>query len=109
MQAGAPTDGPRLVDRVKPQFVKDFENGVKNVLGAVGKKWQDAFGGQSPDEIAKILVDGRDTVQRLLDELRARQAEYDQAMNDLRTVKPRLDQCVQQHTFYTGSPNAGTS
>ncbi|MBI3914661.1 MAG: hypothetical protein HY327_10820, partial [Chloroflexi bacterium] len=53
---------------------------------------------ESPDEVAKVLIDAKNAVQRAVDDLKAKQAEYDQAMDDLKWLKPQLDKCLYEHT-----------
>jgi hypothetical protein len=63
-----------------------------------GQAWEKMFGGgQSPEEVARILTAAREAVQQRLDALNALQAERDQAMTDIQILKSQLDACVARH------------
>ena len=57
---------PSLSEQLKPGFVKGIENAMASAAATVGQTMEHYFGGQSPQEIARILTQGRDTVARLL-------------------------------------------
>lgn len=84
-------------DWAKPGVVKSFEDWFKKKMSHLGDLRQRAVGGQSPEEIAKILSDGVRAVQRLLDEMNALLDERQALMEDLRTARAQLEYCRLQH------------
>jgi ABC-type transporter Mla subunit MlaD len=53
---------------------------------------------ESPDEVAKVLIEAKKDVQRIVDALKAKQAEYDETLKAMKDVKPKLDQCIYENT-----------
>lgn len=53
---------------------------------------------ESPDEIAKVLISARDDLKRIVDALKNLQAEYDQVLKAMKDIKPKLDNCIYEHT-----------
>ncbi|MBI5303986.1 MAG: hypothetical protein HY868_17760 [Chloroflexi bacterium] len=53
---------------------------------------------ESPDEVAKVLIEARNDVQRIVDALKAKQAEYDGVLKAMKEIKPKLDQCLYENT-----------
>lgn len=109
-EGGAPVDAidemtkrsQELSEKFKPGVVRSFEETVKGVAGAVGKKWEHFFNGQSPDEVAQGIKKSRDKVIRLKGELEQLMADMDNARETMRELKPKLDSCVTAHTYWTG-------
>ena len=91
-----------LSDQFKPAVAQSIENVVKSAAGAFGERWVKLFNGQSPDEVAEGIKKSRDKVIRLQGELASMTAEYDNARTALRNLKPRLDACIQQNTYWKG-------
>jgi chromosome segregation ATPase len=53
---------------------------------------------ESPDEVAKVLIEAKKDVQRIVDALKVKQAEYDETLKAMKDVKPKLDQCIYENT-----------
>ena len=53
---------------------------------------------ESPDEVAKVLIEARNDVQRIVDALKAKQAEYDDVLKAMKEIKPKLDKCVYENS-----------
>lgn len=53
---------------------------------------------ESPDEVAKVLIEAKKDVQRIVDALKTKQAEYDETLKAMKEIKPKLDQCVYENT-----------
>jgi len=89
-------EGPSLAEQLKPGIV----TGVEQMLGKLGEMEQKAFGTQSPDEIAAILRQCRDAMERDLAEFQAKQAALDAARQLMQSLKPALDKCVEENSFF---------
>jgi hypothetical protein len=94
-----------LSQQVKPGWVGSIEEGVKSAAGAFGRKWEQMFNGQSPDDVAKGLKKSRDNVIRLRKELDAMTADYDDLKSRIGTLKSNLDLCIRENTHWSGDAN----
>jgi chromosome segregation ATPase len=92
----------KSVDKWKPDIAYWIEEKLQQGGGWVGEKMQQLFGVQSPDEITQVLLDARQDVQNKLDDLNAMTQAYNDALKALEMVKPKLDACIQQNTYYQG-------
>ena len=96
-----------LSQQWKPGMATSIEDGVKSVAQWAGKKWEHYFNGQSPDDVAQGLKKSRDTVIRLKQELETARNTCDTLRAAVKDIKPRLDQCITQHTFWSGPSASG--
>ncbi|MBI4789244.1 MAG: hypothetical protein HY782_19600 [Chloroflexi bacterium] len=53
---------------------------------------------ESPDEVAKVLIEAKNDVQRVVDALKNLQSEYDAVLKAMQEIKPKLDKCIYEHT-----------
>jgi len=62
---------------------------------------------ESPEEVAKVLIEAKNDVQRIVDALKALQNENDELRKTLREIKPKLDACLESHSIYqsAGEPS----
>lgn len=60
------------------------------------------FGVESSGDVAQLLLKAREDVDNKLADLNAKQQAYKDAYTDMQKLKPRLDSCIQKHTFWTG-------
>jgi len=94
-----------LSDAMKPAAVKATEDAMKSAMAAFGKKWEQLFNGQSAEEVAEGIRKSRDKVIQLRKDLDRMTSEYDAAHAAMKDLKPRLDKCIVDNSYWSPSPN----
>jgi DNA repair exonuclease SbcCD ATPase subunit len=102
-----------LSKQYKPDLARGTEQLLKDGLQKVGKTWEQAFDGQSMEDMIKGIEKTKARLATIESELNAKRQEYDSIRGDtgakLQTLKERLDQCIASHTFWQGPEKSGGS
>ena len=87
-----------------PDWLHNMETGVEDgiayVLSPFARAYRWAFGGgQTAEEVAKIIAEGREHINQLMAEFEAKQAEIDAIRADVQSMKADLEACNRRGTL----------
>ena len=71
-------------------------------LPSPDKSGDPLFGRESGEEQARFLQMAQARIDAARANLEALQQQHDKALDDMNTLKPQLDACIQQHSFWGG-------
>jgi ElaB/YqjD/DUF883 family membrane-anchored ribosome-binding protein/Tfp pilus assembly major pilin PilA len=95
-------DGASTDDRGTLRQIGDkINSGVRTVGRTIGQVLPD-FGQESGEEQAKYLQMAQARIDAARANLQALQDQHNQALDDMKRIKPQLDSCVQQHSYWGG-------